>query len=306
MTARSPSAFLLSFALHAFVVGIGLLVGYATRESAKDLPKVFELVAGAGDNYLAREAPALGTEGGVKLSIPNTSPRPQPKKAEPTPVIPAPTPPKPEQKVLPTPTPKAEKKVPDIAQKIKQEVRQAERKAKNEVKKEREAEAKAEAKRLAEEQRRMTKEEFDRANKTKAAPPPTKSGPTKIAKIDAEGIARGVIGGSAKNKIGGASGTALTADAGEALERYYALFKRLVHEKFEAPTNASDVLEATVTVRIDANGALSNPRIVKSSGLREFDQAVIEAVRQIRMPPRPDKRSDTVQFIFAMRERDRG
>lgn len=306
MTARSPSAFLLSFALHAFVVGLALLVAYATRESAKELPKVFELVAGAGDNYLAREAPALGIEGGVKVSVPNMSPRPQPKKAEPPPVIPVPTPPKQEQKVVPTPAPKVEKKVPDIAQKIKQEVRQAERKAKNEVKKEREAEAKAEAKRLAEEQKRMTKEEFDRANKTKAAPPPAKSGPTKIAKIDAEGIAKGVIGGSAKNKVGGAGGKALTADTDDALGAYYAWFLQLVREKFEAPTNASDALEATVTVRIDANGALSNPRIVKSSGLREFDQAVIEAVRQIRMPPRPDKKSDTVQFIFAMRERDRG
>jgi colicin import membrane protein len=34
----------------------------------KDEPKVFELVAGAGDNYAATAAPALGSAGGVKLT----------------------------------------------------------------------------------------------------------------------------------------------------------------------------------------------------------------------------------------------
>ena len=96
MTASSPSAFMLSAALHAVVVALALLLSYSASRRSEDAPKVFELVAGEGDNYLAREAPALGTPG-VKLNVPATAaprvdvtPPPEP---EPTPVKPAPTPP---------------------------------------------------------------------------------------------------------------------------------------------------------------------------------------------------------------------
>ena len=70
MTARSPSALLLSATLHALLVGVILLFTYAWETQVKDPPKVFELVAGAGDDYAATQAPALGVEGGVKLTLP--------------------------------------------------------------------------------------------------------------------------------------------------------------------------------------------------------------------------------------------
>ena len=68
-TERTP-AFMLSLALHGALVVVALLFSYALNQQVKNAPKVFELVAGAGDNYAATEAPALGSPNGVKLDLP--------------------------------------------------------------------------------------------------------------------------------------------------------------------------------------------------------------------------------------------
>ena len=112
--------------------------------------KIFELVAGAGDNYLATEAPALGSPDSVKIDIPvpptPASTPPAPIKAEPTPLTAAPpvkqaapkeiVPAKPVEKA---PAPKKEV---SIAKDIRNRLWRAENRAKAEVKKQREAEAK--------------------------------------------------------------------------------------------------------------------------------------------------------------------
>ena len=98
MTARSPSAILLSAALHGLFVAIALLFAYAVQSSVKDQPKVMELVAGEGDNYAATEAPALGVPNGIKISIPEppapvepTIEPPAPPVTTPPPVTPSPS-----------------------------------------------------------------------------------------------------------------------------------------------------------------------------------------------------------------------
>jgi colicin import membrane protein len=77
MSAQSPGAYGLSALLHAAVVALVLFFSYASTGLVKDTPKVFELVAGAGDNYGARAAPALGSSGGVKLQATPPAPKPQ-------------------------------------------------------------------------------------------------------------------------------------------------------------------------------------------------------------------------------------
>jgi len=52
MSDRSP-AFMLSLTLHAAVVAVLLFLSYAASPGKKEKPQVFELVAGAGDNYMA-------------------------------------------------------------------------------------------------------------------------------------------------------------------------------------------------------------------------------------------------------------
>ena len=66
-------AFVLSSSLHAAIVALALLAGWsATRE--QDVGKVIELVAGEGDNFSAREAPALGVPGGISVPVPAAPP----------------------------------------------------------------------------------------------------------------------------------------------------------------------------------------------------------------------------------------
>lgn len=298
MTPTSPRAFLLSVSLHLTAVLLALFFGYATARRDPEMPKVIELVAGEGDNFAAREAPALGVEGGVKLTMPApATPKATPlPPIEPAPVAPAPPPPKATPAPKATPTAPAPDAVPNFKKKILYDVVRGDAKAKLQIRREREAEAK----RLAEEKKRLTKEEFDRAQKAKAAPA-GKTPPVKVARIDGEGIAKGVVGGSVDNKIGGAGGKALKSDNDDVLGAYYAMFKQRVRVEFEPPPGLSDSLQAKVQVRSNPDGSLASPRILRTSGSRIFDNAVLEAIKRVKMPPRPDNKPESFDFDFTMR-----
>ena len=82
------------------------------------------------------------------------------------------------------------------------------------------------------------------------------------------------------------------------------MFKLRLREQFELPPGVSDSLKAGVEFQIAANGSIGGARITKSSGSSEFDRAVLEAIRRVRMPARPDKRSETVSFVFTLRDRN--
>jgi colicin import membrane protein len=283
---NSPAAFLQSLTLHGAIAALAFFLGYVAQ-SSEPPQRVLELVAGEGDNYMATEAPALGIEGGVKL--------PTPRPPEPTP--PAPTPPAP----APTPAPATptEQPIPNFAKDVRRKIIVADSQAKREIAKQRAAEEK----RAKEEAKRISKEEFDRQNKAKASAPAPKNSPTKIAKIDAEGIAKGVVGGSTANKKGGAGGKALTARPDDVLTAYDSLFRSKLRTAFESPPGLSDTLKATLDFRMNADGSIIGARISQSSGSAEFDRAVLEAVARVRMPPRPDKRAETLSIVFSMRDK---
>lgn len=298
MSPHSQGAFVLSLTLHALVAALVLFFGYFSR-TTDEPSRVLELVAGEGDNYMATEAAALGTEGGVKL------PTPKP----PAPVEAVPQPPAPVAPTAPTtPTTPAEKPVPDLSRTVKRAVANADAKAKREIAKEAAAEKKRdeEEKKKQQQAAKLTKEEFDRRNKTKSTTAPTKvASNTKAPKgVDAEGIAKGVVGGSTANKIGGAGGKALTANPDDVLAAYYALFKTRLHAAFEPPPGLSDTLKATIEFRSNPDGSITNARITKSSGSAEYDRAVLDAVARVKMPPRPDKKAEEPSIIFSMRERE--
>ena len=67
MNARSPNAFFLSAALHAAVLAICFLIAYTFRQETKLPEKIFELVAGEGDNFGATRAPAINRRMGPNL-----------------------------------------------------------------------------------------------------------------------------------------------------------------------------------------------------------------------------------------------
>jgi colicin import membrane protein len=301
MTATQPQAFLLSAALHVLVAGLILLFTFGmTRES--EMPQIIELVAGEGDNFAAAEAPALGGPGGIKVNIPN-APEPAPAPPEPvTPVTPVASPilPAPAPKAAPAPAPPK----PADPNSIVKDMRWAQIKAESRAKMQLAREKAAEKKRLEEEKKRMTKAQFDAANRAKAAAA-GKPAPVKVAKIDAEGIAKGVVGGSTANRVGGAGGKALRSDA-TLLEGYFALLKQRVRAELTGLAGMDDRLTVDVLVRISAAGVLSNPRVKKSSGNAEFDNAVLAALRRVRMPEHPEKKSEELELTFRTRDIEGG
>ncbi|MEO6244329.1 MAG: cell envelope integrity protein TolA [Opitutaceae bacterium] len=293
MTANSPGAFMLSATLHTAAVILALWLGYVTRSD--DPPeKILELVAGEGDNFMATEAPALGTPGGLTTNIPKVA---EPKPAPPEPVRP-PTPP-PTTPPVTTPTTPPDKPLPDFAKQIRRNIIVGESKAKQSIKKDRDAEKK----RADEEAKRMTKEEYDRTHKASNSAP-TKVASSKSPKIDTEGIAKGVVGGSTKNKVGGAGGKALTSDNADVLAAYEKLLRDRLRREFNAPPGLSDRLKVEIEVRSNADGSLTGARVVTSSGSAEYDRAVLDAIRSVKMPARPDKKGQSVSFIFSMSERE--
>jgi colicin import membrane protein len=275
---RYPGALLFSTLMHGGAVVLLALLTYVLHPPTMSSSKIMVLVAGEGDNYAATEAPALGTPGGA------TADEPAAAADEPEPAAPAPL------EAVPMP-----KRV-DPARKLENTVRQIAAK-RAEEKREAARQAKEEAKRAA-----MTKAEFDKANKNKPAAKANAPEPPKVAKIDGEGIAGGVTGGSTANTTGGAGGKALRRDDGGVMDAYYALFKQRIREAFEPPPGLSDSLVAKVTVTISAGGALSGVKISKSSGSPEFDNAVRAAITRVQMPASPDQSSQEISFDIRMHD----
>lgn len=296
MNARSPSAFFLSASLHGLVVAVIVLFSYLVESQVKEVPKVFELVAGEGDDYGATAAPALGVPGGIKVTMPEP-PAPTPVKptppapvtaSEPEPVVTK----APVQKAVTKAPPKTEPAIPDLVKSVKRI--EAKRRAK--------IEAKDRAAREAE-QKRISKAEFDKQNKANRA---AGSGNPKVKHIDTEGVSGGVIGGSTASKTG-AGGKALTREEGDLLDAYFSLVKQRLQEGLEKPPGLSDSITAEAEFQLNADGSISGARITRTSGSDDFDRAVLDDIRHFkRISPPRSWNGDTVNLTFRMKEEDSG
>ncbi|HEY5078652.1 MAG TPA: cell envelope integrity protein TolA [Opitutaceae bacterium] len=263
MNTHSPGPYLISAVLHGSAALLVLFFGYASSRIGEEAPRVFELVAGAGTNYAARAAPALGAPQGIKAA-PALKPDPSPIQAAP-------------DASLPT----APAKPVDLVKSLKRA--EARRENKLEAKYKRDEEA---------EQKRLTHEEFLRQQAA------AKAG-SKVTHIDAEGIRDGVIGGSTENKTGGAGGRALTREEGTELEAYFAELTQQIRNNAVQLEGVSDSLKARVEFFLAADGSISHVRILNSSGNHEFDRSAIEAVeRTASIGPRPDGKSDTQTVLY--------
>jgi len=309
MNGRPSSAFWISAAMHGLLLVVLFCMFYSWPEDDSKKPKIFELVAGAGDNFGATEAPALGSPTGVKFEAPEAppsppSPTPDP---EPSPITPAPPEPVPPTPVAPAPTPTPvkptevikPKPVPKPVDMAKLVTRITQKRADN-IKKKIEKDQKAAEDRAAKEAaldaKRMTKAEFDRMNRGSAARP----GPTKI---DAEGIAGGVTGGSTNNKSGGAGGKALTREQMDLSDAYIAMLIQRLRQAHQKPDGLSDLLNTKVSFRLNADGSVSDVRIVRSSGNNDYDNSVLAAFRKVRLPTPPaNLKTDVYSVTFKMKE----
>lgn len=312
MTATSPRAFLMSATLHVLLVGLMFIGACVTGDKMEDAPHIMELVAGEGDNYMATEAPALGVPGGIKIEIPEIpAPQVQPTPAEPEPVVqrvPIEKAPEPViQRAPEAPTKDAAKKeetIPDLKKMVKNKAAITQiRKEANDRRKRQIAEKKAreEAARKAKEEalksQRMTKAEFDKLNKTrKVASTKSGSGAPRVAKIDADGIAKGVLGGSSRNKTGGAGGKALTREEGDAVDAYISFLSERIQMELNERPGVQAGLVVEVEIRIMSDGSIRGVRITDSSGSADFDQVVKEVLGSLKLPPRPKGLSELHRF----------
>ncbi len=273
MRANSPSAFLASLGLHAFIAAIIICATmYFARQNHEE-PVIFELVAGPPTAPDELVAPALGNTKAI-VPVPKVQPAPTP----PEPVVQT----QPEAKAVETPPP-VEKAKPTVPEKPKSETSIVQ-----------------ELKRA----QRVSYRDYLKKHPTPkqvATIQPRKSG--NVQHIDATGIATGVKGGSTANTRGGGGGNALTREQQSQLDTYISLLIQELKRAHEPPPGVSDRLEAKVTFDITASGAILNPRISKTSGDKAFDASVLEAFLRMRsIGPTPDHRSATWSVTFRMRD----
>jgi colicin import membrane protein len=300
MTARSPSAYLSSATLHAAAVVLLLGAAWVAKQQTRPPVKIFELVAGDGDNWAATDAPAIGTPGGVKLKVPATA-EPVPRIAESEPKPPAPVQAAPIQEaapVSPTIAKTTAPKTPDLVRTVKQTAAKVEQKMAQKQRMDEAIATDKARKEAAAAKKVMTKDQYDKLY-GKQANPAGKAGATKIARVDAEGIAGGVAGGSTTNKVGGAGGKALSAEEASLMDRYFSFLKDKLQQAHEPPVGVSDKLSAQVEFMVAVDGSISQVRIVRSSGNKEFDQSVLDAFKRVRpIGTRPDGRSEAITLEF--------
>lgn len=314
---RFGGAFWLSATVHVLILGLLLYLTLVVGERVVPQTKIFELVAGEGDDFMATEAPS-GSEAGqaesgeINFTTPTevptwTPPAPDPESAAPEP------PPTPVSRVEPTPPepvkPVAKPEpvtppVPNFTKQINRKLANEKKKADREIQKQREANARA-AKERELSSKRMSYDEFAKST-GKSSSRSTAGGGTGAPgpRVDASGIKKGVTGGAGAGSKGG-GGTALSTSAdGSAMERYFSMLRSRLRENHEKPGGVSDLLNAEVQFTIAANGSISGVRIVRSSGNSDFDQSVIEAFARVSMPARPDGKTDTIKLVFRMKELD--
>ncbi len=280
VTERYPRAFVASASLHGAIILAVLFSFWWSHRQHEEQPKIFELVAGEGDNYAATEAPAARTPEPtetVSVDLPAPTPiitrvpvierAPEP---EPTPV-----PPKP----VPKPTPKPIEKAPII---------------------EKAPEPKPEpAKPIIKptSYRDFVKEQGPPKTTTKAAPPK----PITTKSINLETVTKGVSGGSTASTVG-AGGTAMTRAEMDLTDAYVALILQRIRQSMEA-AGVTELNEVRVEFSVSASGVISNPKVLRSSGSTAFDRAVLTAFRSIRpIGPPPTGRSEAFRVNIRMQE----
>lgn len=287
-----------SLSLHGIVVALVIFFTYYAARQRETPPVIFELVAGPPTAPNELVAPALGNSltpvktpaEPVEEPAPAPTP-PEPKvvetvKTQPEPEA-VPTPPKPAKETKPVEKPKPVDKAKETKPVTKAPTSMA-----KEMK----------------QAQRMSYRDYLKKHPTPKPPPVTSTGgagtrTAKAPRVDAEGIAQGVRGGSTANKKGGGGGKALTREEQSELNTYISMLISALKEAHEPPEGVSDQLEARVTFDITASGAILNPRIARSSGNKEFDDSVIRAFRKMRsIGPPPTGKGDTWTVTFRMKD----
>ena len=232
-------------------------MAYSCSPVSAPAPKIMELVAGPGDNYMATAATKLGSENGIEVNLPAvpiaatpTPPAPDPTPAETAPMSPAdPVP----VEVVP-PTPKAASKTSKSTTKPTPNPM-----AKSITKGEIHAESAA----------KQHEMRLERERKKAAAAAAKKLAAANYAKYMAgqqgqavKGKAGGVAAGTSMGD--GAGGHALTAEQMDAMAAWIALLSQRWRDGFVPPPDFDQKMLAHVSFHVSASGSISSIHVTGS------------------------------------------
>jgi colicin import membrane protein len=224
-------------------------------------------------------------------AVPQTAAPPPPPAPEPTPA-PAPAP---QPAPAPPPPTKAEAPAPDIT--IERERQKAEA-----AKRKLEAEQKAEADRKKREQLEADrKEKADKLAKAKAEQA-AKAAEERLAQQREENLRRmlaqaGSAGGTAT------AGTATTTAAPSAA--YAGLVRNAIRSQLSYPGDLSQITRAAeIEVNAAPGGSIISRKLIKSSGTRDFDEAVLRAIDKAGSLPRNPNGPVPATLIISFRPND--
>lgn len=295
---HAPAAFGASVLLHAAVIGLLVLAAAVLQSPPAPTPKIFELVQGQGDNYLAKEAPALGSPTAMKIDVPMGAPM---SAAPPAPVQVQPAVASPPVRVQPVnpPAPVALVRVHHPAPKSRTPAKT--KSAPAPITDYSKFLKHVEARRVIHDRweehmmaLRQARAEAARARAEAAAQHMTYAEYLKQHGLPAAALSRGSLSGVTRGRgaAPGAGGKALTRAEADELDLYFSELKQQLHDHFVPPPDAVERMAAHVEFYLAADGSISNVKITHSTGDDAFNQAVLEAFRQVRMPPRPDHQGE--------------
>lgn len=257
-----PRLFAKSALYHAVIIIVFIALMAVSRFWQPEPVHVFELVAGAGDNYLATEAPAAAPAPTVASPvIPVVPPRSTP----PVPAPPVQTAPKVQATPAPTPAPKSAPKV--------------------------------ETAPVVQPLPIISQEEFLKDNPQKSQPATPPRTQQKIERIDtsADQLRQGA------STAAGAGGTAQRVNNVDARNAFDALLRQRLRENLVRPAGLSLTLEADARIQVARDGKLTGT-LSRSSGNATFDQAVRDAIARTVMPNPPSGYDSAVSVTFRMRD----
>ncbi|MBC8009448.1 MAG: TonB C-terminal domain-containing protein [Burkholderiales bacterium] len=87
-----------------------------------------------------------------------------------------------------------------------------------------------------------------------------------------------------------------------AMAGYFADLVGRLRDEHELPKGVDSLWKTEVQFTLAANGAVSDVRILRASGSKEFDQSVIEAFGRLKMTARPDGKTDVRRLTFRIAE----
>lgn len=237
-------------------------------------------------------------------AVPQTAAPPPPPAPEPAPA-PAPKP-APQPAPAPPPPTKAEAPAPDITiererQKAEAAKRKLEAEQKAEADRKKREQLEADRKEKAEKAEKLAKAKAEQAAKAKAEQA-AKAAEERLAQQREENLRRmlaqaGSAGGTAP------AGTATTTAAPSAA--YAGLVRNAIRSQLSYPGDLSQITRAAeIEVNAAPGGSIISRKLIKSSGTRDFDEAVLRAIDKAGSLPRNPNGPVPATLIISFRPND--